>query len=195
MNAERDASRFIYEDSCIIEVLPTCGKQWLPVNVEVVPCWLNGDRVGQEREIGVVNLPSFGKRNLLSSIADVCHSKHSADRDRHRSDTGPVLANMSCCAEGERTKAIIVRFELLLEIMPSIPFVIGEFLNPFLHFGMATATVYAKATLNYPRASRAGPKCQEFSPGFRRVMQHDLDRRDENRGGSGTGRAGRAPPR
>ena len=75
MNAERDASRFIYEDSRIIEVLPTCGKQWLPVNVEVVPCWLNGDRVGQEREIGVVNLPSFGKRNALSSIADVCHPK------------------------------------------------------------------------------------------------------------------------
>ena len=148
MNAERDASRFIYEDSCIIEVLPTCGKQGLPVNVEVVPCWLNGDRVGQEREIGIVNLPSFGKRNALSSIAPVCHSKHSADRDRHRSDTSPVLANMSRCAEGERTKAIIVLFELLLELMPSIPFVIGEFLiEPFLLFGMAT--VYAKATLNY----------------------------------------------
>jgi hypothetical protein len=43
------------------------------------------------------------------------------------------------------------------------------------------------------RVSRAGPKCQEFSPGFRRVMQHDLNRRDENRGGSGTGRAGPAP--
>ena len=103
MNAERDASRFIYEDSCIIEVLLTCGKQGLPVNVEVVPCWLNGDRVGQERAIWIVNLPSFGKRNALSSIAPVCHSKHSADRDRRRSDTSPVLANMSRSAEGERS--------------------------------------------------------------------------------------------
>jgi hypothetical protein len=55
--------------------------------------------------------------------------------------------NMSRCAEGERTKAIIVRFEILLELLPSNPFVSGEFLKPFLHFGMAK--VYAKATLNY----------------------------------------------
>ena len=34
-------------------------------------------------QLGVVNLPSFGKRNVLNSIADVCHSKPSADRDRH----------------------------------------------------------------------------------------------------------------
>jgi hypothetical protein len=68
---------------------------------------VNGDRLGQKREIGVVNLPSFGKRNALSGIADVCHPKQSADRDPHRSDASPVLANMSRCAERERTKAII----------------------------------------------------------------------------------------
>ncbi len=147
MNAERDAARFIYEGSRMIEVVPTCGKQGLPFNFEVVPCWLNRDRLGQKREIGIVNLPSFGIRNALNSIADVCHSKPSADRDRHRSNTSPVLANMSRCAETERTKAIVVRFKLLFEIFASLLFVIRAYLKPFLHFGMAT--VYAKATLNY----------------------------------------------
>ena len=32
MNAERDAARFIYEGSRMIEVVPTCGKQGLPFN-------------------------------------------------------------------------------------------------------------------------------------------------------------------
>ncbi len=46
----------------MIEVFPTCGKQRLPFNVEVVPFWLNGDRLGQMRETGIVNLPSFVDR-------------------------------------------------------------------------------------------------------------------------------------
>jgi hypothetical protein len=147
MNLERDTARFIYEGSRMIEVVTTCGKQRLPFNVEVVPCWLNGDRLGQKREIWIVNLTSFGIRNALSSIADVCHPKPSADRDRRGSDTRPMLANMSRCAERERTKAIVVQFERLLEIMPSNLFVSGEYVKPFLHFGMAK--VYAEATLNY----------------------------------------------
>ena len=40
---------------------------------EVARCWLNGERRGQKREIGIVNLPSFGNRNALSRTADVCH--------------------------------------------------------------------------------------------------------------------------
>jgi hypothetical protein len=128
MNLERDTAPFIYEGSRSIEVFPTCGKKGLPFNCEVVPCWLNRDRVGQKHEVGIVNLPSFGKWNVLNSIADVCHSKPSADRDRYRSDTSPVLANMSRSAEGERTKAIIVRFEMLLELLPSIPLT-RSFLN------------------------------------------------------------------
>jgi hypothetical protein len=110
MYLERDTAPFIYEGSRSIEVFPTCGKKGLPFNCEVVPCWLNRDRVGQKHEVGIVNLPSFGKRNVLNSIADVCHSKPSADCDRYRSDTSPVLANMSRSAEGQRSKAIIVRF-------------------------------------------------------------------------------------
>jgi hypothetical protein len=147
MNFKRYTAPFIFEGTRMIEVVPTCGEQRLPFNVEVVPCWLNGDRLGQKREIGIVNLPSFGKRNALGSIADVRHPKPSADRDPRRTDTSPVLANMSRCAEGKRTKAIIVRFELLLELMPLILFVSREFLKPFPHFAMAK--VYAKATLNY----------------------------------------------
>jgi hypothetical protein len=58
-----------------------------------------------------------------------------------------VLDNIAGFAEGERTKVIVVRFELLLELMPSILFVIREFPKSLLHLGRAT--VYAKATLNY----------------------------------------------
>ncbi|TPV98799.1 MAG: hypothetical protein USCAAHI_01751 [Beijerinckiaceae bacterium] len=140
MNLERDAAAFLYERSRTIEVILACGKQrflfngevFQFFNGEVFQFWLNGVGLGQKREIGIVNLRSFGKRNALSSSADVCHSKPSADPDRHRSDT-PVLANMSRCAKRERTKVIVVRFELLLELFASRLFVSGEFiLKPFL---------------------------------------------------------------
>ncbi len=147
MNLERDATPFIYESPRMIEVLPACGKQGLPFNVEVLPFWLNGIGLSQKREIGILNLLSFGKGNALSGVANVCEAKKSADPDPRRSDTCTMLANMSRCAEGQCTKAIVVRFEFLLELKPSLPFVGGAFLKPFPHFGMAK--VYAKATLNY----------------------------------------------
>jgi hypothetical protein len=105
MNLERDAARFSHEESRTIDVVATCGKQRLPFNVEVLPFWLNGVGLSQKREIGVVNLPSFGERNALSGVANVCDAKQAADRDRHRSDTSTMLANTSRFAEGECTKA------------------------------------------------------------------------------------------
>jgi len=149
MNLERNATPFIYESPRMIEVVPTCRKQGLPFNVEVLPFWLNGIGLSQKREIRIVNLPSFGKRNALRGAANVCDAKQSADRDPRRSDASTMLADMSRCAEGERTKAIVARFELLLELMPSNLFGSGACLKPLPHFRMAK--VYAKATLNYLR--------------------------------------------
>ncbi len=74
----------------MIEAVPTCGKQGLPFNVEVARCWVTGERRGQKREIGIVNLPSSGNRNVLSRTADVCHREQSADGDRRRSETSSV---------------------------------------------------------------------------------------------------------
>ena len=51
-----------------------------------------------------------------------------ADRDRRGSDTSSMLDNIAGFGEGERTKALKVRLELFLELMPSIPFVSGEFI-------------------------------------------------------------------
>ena len=76
----------------MIEVVPTCGKQGLPFNVEVARCWVTGERRGQKREIGIDNLPSFGNRNVLSRTANVCHPEQSADGDRRRSETSSVVS-------------------------------------------------------------------------------------------------------
>jgi len=110
MNLERDAARFTHEGSRTIEVVATCGIQRLPLNVEVVPFWLKRIGLSQKREVGIVNLPSFRKRNALNRAADVYHPEQepSVDPDRRGSDTSSMLANMSRCTETERTKAIVV---------------------------------------------------------------------------------------
>ena len=90
-------------------------------SLEVIPVWLNGVGFGQKGERWIVNPPSFGHWNVLSRTADVCHPEQSTDRDRHRSDASSVLANISYCTETERTKATVVRFELLLELTASTP--------------------------------------------------------------------------
>ena len=59
-----------------------------------------------------------------------------------------MLANMSHCAERERAKAVVTRFELLFELTTSKPFRFGKLAKPTSHHGMAF--VYAKAK-NLPK--------------------------------------------
>ena len=73
MHLTRNASRFIHKTSRAVEVILTCGKQWLFFNVEVIPTWLNGDRIGDPRESRIVNLPSFRNRNSINGTTDVYH--------------------------------------------------------------------------------------------------------------------------
>src|SRR5712691_4969068 len=109
----RNASRFVSEGSRAVEVSLTCRKQWLPFNVEVIPFWLKGDRLGQKREILIFDVPSFRNRKVVNGTTDVCHPEPSAYRGFHRSEASSMLANMSRCAQRERAKVVVIFFELL----------------------------------------------------------------------------------
>src|SRR5439155_13797377 len=125
----------------------TCRKQWLPFDIKVIPAWLTkGDGLCHPGKSWVVNVSSFRNRNATDGTADVCHPEQSIDRDFHRSHASSMLANMSHCAERERAKAVVTRFELLFELTTSKPFRFGKLAKPTSHHGMAF--VYAKATLN-----------------------------------------------
>ncbi len=120
MNLERDAAPFIYEGSRTIEVVAACGKQRFPFNVEVFPFWLNEIGLSQKREIGIVNLPSFGKRNALSRAADVYHPKQPVDRDRRGSDTSSMLVVWGVESTVPSCRNEILHIGALIQHLPTI---------------------------------------------------------------------------
>jgi hypothetical protein len=119
MNVLRQDSRVFYEGACAVKVLPTCSKQWLPVNGEILPTGLQGSGFNQppkiRRDIG----PRFQKRQKLSGTANVCYPELSADDNLRRSDSRAMHAYIARDTERKLTKALVLIFELLRELLAS----------------------------------------------------------------------------
>ena len=84
-------------------------------DVEVVPPWMDGARLGQMLEIGIIDLTSFGKRNGVARAADVRHAIQSGDRYCCRCNTASVLNGVAHWTKWERTKFTMELFEPVVE--------------------------------------------------------------------------------
>ena len=150
MRLERDDARFFYKGMRMIEVFAAGRKEWLPVNVKVIPIWLNCCGPLHKRKRRIVNVPRFRNWNPLRGTANIGHAKSPAYGDLHWHFTCSMLANMPCVTQRECTKLNVVAFEQFCEFSASAPFRSRKTINPRLHY---ISAVHAKTTLIYQAPS------------------------------------------